>query len=451
MNLLPLSDDQRLLISRLSAKLTRQQRSDARFDAYYEAQQRLEHIGLAIPPELQRFGTVINVPAMAVDEPERRQDLKEFQRAGMAGAATTADAALMDGWLYNNLKSQSSLCHKDTKIYGRSLVSTHTNDEDPEFPRITVEDPTQIAYLVDNRRRRMSSAFRRYRDEVDRVELGTLYLPDETLWLSRGRSGWVIEDVDDHGLGAVPLVLHLNRPRTARWHGVTEMRDVMGMTDFIARLLTNMAIGAETHSLPDKWAAGVSRDDFVDAKTGEPLPTWDAYITKIKATQNANARFGQFQASDLRNFHESVNNMLAWCAAVLGLPTRYAGQQSVNPASEGAIRADESRLIKNVERMNDYAGDAWSWTGSLYERFRTGEWPEKNSIRVLWNDPATPTRAQQADATVKLHQEKIVSTQGAWDELGWSPERKARELEYFRQEQQDPYLTLLAQDDGNAA
>ena len=37
---------------------------------------------------------------------------------------------------------------------------------------------------------------------------------------------------------------------------------------------------------------------------------------------------------------------------MLGLPTRYMGQQTVNPAAEGAIVADEIRLIKNVELMN---------------------------------------------------------------------------------------------------
>lgn len=431
-----LPEDQEKAILRLSSKLGQQRREDIRLDRYYEAEQRLEHIGLAVPPDLQKFATIINVPAMAVDEPERRQDLREFQRnTGRPRPAKepTADPALMEAWQFNNLRSQSSLVHRDEKIFGRGVVTVHTNEDDDDHPLITVEDASQIAYEVDNRRRRIRHALRRWRDE-DRVERATLYLPDMTRWLVLDRGVWVDEaDPDEHGLGAVPLVLFLNRPRTGRWDGTTEMRDVIGMADSIARLMTNMSIAAETHSIPDKWVTGASKGDFVD-KDGNPLPVWEAYFTALKATANKDAKFGQFTASDLRNFHESINNMLAWCAAVLGLPTRYAGQQSVNPASEGAIRADEARLIKNVERMNDRDGDSWSWVAALYERFRTGDWPEQNSIRVLWNDPATPTRSQQADATVKLYQAKILSREGAWDELGWDPERKERERGYLAAE-----------------
>ena len=180
--------------------------------------------------------------------------------------------------------------------------------------------------LVDNRRRRMVGALRKWRRDalsLDAVE--TLYLPDRTVWLSQRDGSYVVEDVDEHRLGQVPVVMFLNRPRVGNWHGTSEMADVIGMTDGIARLITNMLIAAETHAVPDKWAIGVSRGDFVD-DDGNPLPTWETYFTAIKATANTDARFGQFQPSTLDNFHASVNNMLAWCASVLGLPTRYAGQ-----------------------------------------------------------------------------------------------------------------------------
>ena len=158
---------------------------------------------------------------------------------------------------------------------------------------------------------------------------------------------------------------------------------------------------------------------------------------------NDKARFGQFSASDLRNFHDSVNNMLAWCASVLGLPTRYAGQQSVNPAAEGAIRADESRLIKNVEMMNALDGDSWAWVMALYERFRTNEWVPGTSIRAIWEDPATPTRAERADAITKFYAQGLLSREGAWDEMGWDEARKDRERAYFAAEAEDPLIAGL--------
>ena len=105
----------------------------------------------------------------------------------------------------------------------------------------------------------------------------------------------------------------------------------------------------------------------------------------------------------------------------------------MNPATEGAIVADEFRLIKRVELMNRFDGDSWGWVMGLRERFRTGVWPRKNAIRAVWHNPATPTYSQRADAIVKLMSgaTPILSREGAWDELGWSEERKARERANF--------------------
>ena len=89
----------------------------------------------------------------------------------------------------------------------------------------------------------------------------------------------------------------------------------------------------------------------------------------------------------------------------------FAGAAAAgNPAAEGAIRADESRLVKNVEGMNANDGDAWAWVMALYERFRTGEWLQSNEIRTLWENPATPTLSERADAMMKL--KKLVAEEG---------------------------------------
>ena len=436
---MPITDDERVLLGRLNGVAVRQQGPMTQLERYYDGQQRLKHIGWIAPDELLRqFQTVVNVPRVAVDEPVRRQSLKAFQRSNAVGA----DPALREAWEANNLDSQAPLCHKDARIFGRTFVSVGSNPDDPGHPLIQVENPREFSVVVDQRRRRIKAALRSWRDDVEHVRRATLYLPDRTLWLVNGPDGWVIDDVDDHRLGAVPVVMFLNKARAGRWDGTSEMTDVLGLTDGIARLITNMQVGAESHSLPDKWAIGVRKEDFVD-RDGKPIPTWETYASVIKATSNTGAKFGQFQASDLKNFHESVRAMLSWCAGTLGLPLRYMGIEAVNPASEGAIVADEARLIKNVELMNAGDGDSWAWVGALYERFRTGEWLPANALRVVWENPATPTRAQIADAAVKLHAEGILSREGVWDEMGWDEARKDRERGYFAAEAEDPLIAGL--------
>jgi hypothetical protein len=447
------ADDDLKSIKRLAGQITSNLPYLVRLDRYSRGLQRLEHIGLAVPPELRHFETVVNVPRMAVVEPERRQSLRAFYRVG---DSTKEDPALREAWEFNNLPSESSLMQTDEKIYGRSFVAVGTNPDDRAHPLITVESPLQMGYEVDAQRRRFRQLFRMYTDPTTLKTHGTLYKPNSTTPYIYD-NGWNVNGpTDAHNLGRVPVVMFLNRRRAGDWWGESEMSDVIGMTDGIARLVTNMQVGAEGHALPSWFISGVDQKDFQD-RDGNPVPVWESYITKIKALTNDKAKVQQFQAGDLKNFTDAVNNMFSWCAAVLGLPTRYAGQQSVNPATEGAINADESRLIRNVERMNANDGDGWSWVMGLEEKFRTGNFEPTNNIRTIYHNPATPTLAQTADAAMKMKSVGALSTEGVWDLLGWDEARKAQERARLSAEaqsaaQNDPVLTAArALSSGTAA
>lgn len=435
-----LTDDDQRLVNRLAARARKESIPLERLARYRDGDQRLQHIGMAVPPELRMFETVINIPGMAVREPIGRQDLRGFQRSGQ----DVIDAGLREAWEANNLDMQSVLTHGDCRTFGRTFVSVSTNPDDPERPLITAESPVGMAVSVDEARRRIRWAFKSWRDEDEGVTRGVLYKPEATVQLVR-RSRWMAEDRDDHNAGFVPLVMFVNRQWQNRWEGRSEMSDVIGMTDAIARMVTNMQMAGETVAIPHRWAAGLDEKDFFD-QNGKPLPAWEAYMTVLRATSNPDAKFGSFASADLDNFNKAVNNMLAWAGSMLGLPTRYMGQQTVNPAAEGAIVADEIRLIKNVEMMNRFDGAAWSWVMGMYEYFRTGEMPEGNSIRAKWYDVATPTYSQRAEAVFKMTTgaRPILSREGAWDELGWGEERKARERSYLLAEANDPEMQLAA-------
>lgn len=434
-----MSDDDRAAISKLESQWRKNSRLYKKLDAYYEGEQRLERIGIAIPEELAMFKAAINVPRVSVDEPVRRQALRGFQRSGKVGI----DKGLQAAWDANNLTSQSILCHLDARLYGRAFVGVSTNPDDKTMPRITVESPEGFAVDVDPLTRTIRRAWRRYADES--TQMATLYTPDATRWLKREKGQWIdAADPDEHKLGRVPLVMLLNRARTGRFTGVSEMSDVIEKTDAIARLISNMQVGGEALAWPKRWAAGMEKKDFVD-KEGKVLPVWEAAMTAIMTASNTDAKFGSFAAADLANFHKAVDALLTWCAVELGLPLRFLGQEAVNPTAEGAIKADEARLNKNVELKNAFDGDSWAWVMGLYERFRLGKFGRSGAqVRALWFDPATPTISQRADAMLKLYQAGLLSREGTWDELGWDEPRKDRERAYFASEAAEDPLNRLA-------
>ena len=432
MSLLPL--DESKLVDDLSRRLFTSYGDDQRFDRYYEGSQRLTHIGLAVPPELRKFETVLNWCRTVVDSVSDRMRMKAFYLPG----EDRASEALRESWDYNNLDSESIAHHQEMLILGRGFVSVGANEEDPEFPLIQVENPRELAVDIDHRHRRLRAAVRVMPSENDAPGTpsnAVLYLPDSTMRLKRHQGRWVVEDRDDHGLGRVPLVMFLNRRRVGQWTGVSEMVDAIPLVDAAARSLTNLQLAGETHSVPQKYVLGMSKGDFVDAD-GKPIPAWEAYFNAIWANQNKDAKVGQFAASDLSNFHNTVDHYASKLAGLYGLPARYVGITSVNPAAEGAIRAEEARLILNVEKKAALAGDGWGWVMGLVERFRTGEWVSGSRIKTDWFDAGTPTYAQRADALTKMYNsgQGILSREGVWEELGWSEARMERERSRFEAE-----------------
>jgi hypothetical protein len=123
---------------------------------------------------------------------------------------------------------------------------------------------------------------------------------------------------------------------------------------------------------------------------------------------------------------------------------RYFGQNTANPPSADAIKADESRLVKTCERRQQAWEGSWEQVMRLVRRIADGDWnPDLRLMETIWRDPSTPTRAQAADAAVKLHQAGILPTEAVWEDLGYSQVRILKLREQFQAQQDDPQLQAI--------
>lgn len=437
---MPLSDDETTIFNRLASNLGGSQRELERLNAYYEGWQRIEHLGLAVPPELRQFVTIVNWPRTATDAVERRIDLEGFRLAGQEDA----DDELWRIWQENDLDEESQLAHLDALIFGRSFVCIGSNDEDSTTPRITVESPQEMACEFDPRTRVVTAALRKYAAPATMAtltsEYATLYLPKSTAWLERSsstRHGWQVIDRDDHQLGMVPVVPLVNRARTKRRYGVSEMADIIGLTDAAARALTDAQVATEALAVPQRYVLGAKPEDFVDPQSGESMAKWETYFGSVWALLNADAKVGQFSAADLGNFARIVDHYAGLVAGSTGLPMRYFGQNTANPPSAEGIRADESQLMVNVRRKHRAWGGTWERTMHIVRRLVDGDWnPDLKRMETLWANPETPTVAQQADAVQKLvttlvNGVSVLPLRMAREKLGWSDGdiKRAEELD----------------------
>lgn len=444
-----LSSDDAAMVRLLYRRLQLLRTIHQQLDSYYSGTQSIQTIGLAVPPELRTFEFPLNWPRVTVDTVVQRQHVRSFSLPD----EPKSNDYLAEIWEANNMESQSVLNHLETRIQGHGFVTVGTNEDDNEHPLISIESSRSMIAQIDPRTRKISAALRVYYDPLKNAAPteATLYLPNSTLYLEREKGyTWQVNDRDDHNLGKVPVIQFLNRPRVGNFVGESEMQDVLRPTDMAARALMDLQVAMETHSVPAKWATGVNKDDFIDPTTGQMAKSWQSYFTAYTITGNDKATFGQFAGSDLKNFKTVIDMLAEQVSAVTGLPMRYFGQNTVNPAAEGAIRADEVRLVKNVELKNATDGDCWADVMALAYRFGKGKWLDGNRIRTDWDDPNTPTFSQKADAIQKLVSAGILSREGGWDELGWSKARKDLERERFQEAEQNQWNDLLKPEVNNA-
>lgn len=416
------SQEHDALVGHLRADLEDRLSKVRLWDAYYEGEQRLQALGLALPPEMHRLQVVINWPRKYVDSLESRLDIEGFRIVGQDDDEN--DEALMNIWKYNNLDDESSIAHTEALALSHCYVTVGVNEEDPSLPLISVESPYNMIARTNPRTREVESALRFYdHDRNGLAQALTLYLPNETVYARRDGSQWDTVEVDRHNSGEVPVVPVVNRSRVADRHGKTEMADIMGLTDAACRTLTNLQGAQELMAVPQRYILGADSSLFQDAD-GSPVPTWQAYLANILAIPEEGATVGQFNAAELRNFTETVTAYARHVSAMTGLPPHDLGLAGENPASAEAIKSAENRLVKQVERKQRSFGAAWSRVMDLAARMAgLGERYEPRTIDPVWRDASTPTFAQKTDAVVKLVQQGILDQETALEELGYGPGR----------------------------
>lgn len=418
-------------VEKLAAKLAF---SHIEFDKsynYYEAQHRLEAIGVSTPPELRCLTAAIGWPRMYVDAIEERLDVEGFRISGSADTEETMQL----WWQANDLDEESGLCHRQAMIYKHSYVTVAAPGEgdDPGIPIIRVESPLDMYHEVDPRTRKLKSAVRIYRADDGESDRATLYLPDRSVPLVKsGNTGEWVADGEPviHNLNFVPVVPFLNReqidPKTRKRSGTSEiLPEIRSFTDAAARGFMNMQAAGELMALPQRVIFGINPKELAPGATDAEF--LNAYMARILAIGNEAGKAFQFNAAELRNFTELLNELAKHVASYTGLPPQYLTFSSDNPASAEAIRSSESRLVKKCERKARGFGGSWEQVMRLADRIINESWnPDLRSLETIWRDPATPTYAAKADAAAKLYANGtgVIPRERAWLDLGYTTEER---------------------------
>lgn len=421
-------------------------------DAYYEGEQPLSYMAPELIQELDERlkQVVIEWPRLVVDSVEERLDVEGFR----FGSQAEADAELWRIWQANDMDEQSQQAHVDALVMKRSYAIVGTNEDDKKTPIITVESPLDVYAERDPRTRKLAAALKRWVEEDgdQKIDHATLYLPNANVYWVKVKGEWV-EDPDtprdDHELGEVLVEPIVNRPRLKR-AGVSELKPVLPISDAACKIATDMMISAEFHAIPRRYAIGVGPEDFEDEQ-GRKISALKRIAGRIwaiaKHKQEDGVEVGQFPEANLSNFHETLKLLAMIVASLAGLPSRFLGHATDNPASADAIRSDEARLVKRAERKQRSFGGSWERVQRLVMLVRDGEVPsEAMSLETLWRDASTPTIAQKADAAVKLHTARIIPLRQTREDLGYTQVQIERMEEEDEKVAENAFQRVMAGD-----
>lgn len=402
------------ILETLSAKLDESQSGLAKLDAYFDGRQPAAFLSpessKALGSRLRVLG--VNFPHLLVSSIAERMRVTGFRAIG----EDNADADLWRIWQANDLESQAHLAHVDALTYGRSFVFVWSG---AHGPLVTVESARQVVVATDPATGAVRAAVKRWVDGKE--HFAVVYEADQITRYRGKENALSVAEVIPNPLGEVPVVPLVNRARLLDVEGSSEMRDILDLTDGLAKIMSDAMVTSEHFARPRRWATGL---EVVEDDDGNPINPFSDDTSRLWQSEDPATKFGQFDGSRLDGYGDLVAILTQQIGAVSGLPPHYLGLNGDQPPSADAIRSAEASLVATVISKQRTYGRAWAKVADLVVKVRDGH--NSRDFEALWASAETRTPAQTADAAAKLAGIGVPLEAVLADPLGYSPSQIAQ-------------------------
>jgi hypothetical protein len=369
--------------------------------SYFESKQRIQHLGIAIPPSLQSFETVIGWPYKAVKSLASRIKLGGFAVPGAELSRFGIDRI----WADNRLGIEAHHAHMSALTYGVAFVAVMAGGEGEPGAVIRTLSPTSSTALWDPIRRRVRAAVSVVTEEAGYPTEFILFLDDKVVTGRFERGRWVLEDTDNP-IGRCPVVMLAYDSSPEYPFGRSRItQGVMKITDEAIRSALRMEVNAEFYSAPQRYLLGADEGMFTGAN-GEQRTGWDAVIGRLLAIAKDEdgdlPAVGQFAQASMQPHVEQLRTIAAKFSGETSIPVNALGIIHDNPASDAAMHTAYLDLNSDAESAHEPFGAAWIDAIRMAVEIAEGSAKGLELLSAKWRNPATPTMASQADATQKL-------------------------------------------------
>ena len=400
------------ILSLLSSQVGAHRATNERLAAYYDGTHRVRRIGVAVPRTLGDIGVVSGWPATIVD--------------------TYGDLLRMDGFISPDYPDQMRTITRrfhvplrvseailDMLIFGLGLLAVEP-DTMGQF-RLRAVSPMSGSLLWDDATNSPVAGYRRSGVDSQGRHREVLYLRGQIVIVLRNASR--VQAVQRYPIpdDGFPMF----RLRISHWSGQSEITPaVQYLTDAAARTLENMEYNSEFYASPQRWATGASPEDFGYDPDGmsefdRVEMRWRTSIGKMLVLNGdeddaKQPSVGQFSSSPPTPFIEQVRAYSQLIASESKIPAQYFGFMTQNPPSGDSIRVWKEQLIRaseiKTELMNpDLIALAQVLTSLTEFDDEVDADRLADDLEVDWRDPATASKAADADWALKLLSAGVLS------------------------------------------
>ena len=342
-------------------------------------------------------------------------------------------------WQPNRMDAEHGQVHTETLIGGNGAVLVWPAANPDDAPTVSVEHPTQVFVDVGGgSRSRRRAAIKRYREDdyehvTMQLEAAETVAGEAMVYKWRRHVNAVTwedyADADDpdatfpNPLGVVSFIPFHNKRRMIGT-GVSELAGgVTDIQDRINETIFNRLTAARFSAFKQRWVTGI--DIPTDPETGKQVEPFKSAIDRLWVAEENETTFGEFSATDLRPFIDSVEADIQHLAAISRTPPHYLlGQSGAFPSGE-SLKATETGLVAKVNARALAFGESWEEVIRLALSAMGDARAADDSLEVIWTDPESKNIGELVDALVKLAGIGVPQ-EALWERYGASPQEIAR-------------------------
>lgn len=220
--------------------------------------------------------------------------------------------------------------------------------------------------------------------------------------------------------GVVPMFHFANNSDIGAF-GRSELADAIPIQNALNKSVLDMLVAMEFSAFRQRWATGIEIEYDDD---GKPIPPFVAGVERLWLNESNEAKFGDFDATDLEQFLKVKDGFRTDIAAVTGTPLNYFMLTGASfPQSGISIEKLQARFIAKVRDRITSFGDVWADLMALALRIEG----KGQDVRLFteWEDPAPLSEKDRLD-NLLVKKDLNVPEEQLWTETGYGEEDIAR-------------------------